>query len=115
VPPDVASVRVIVEAWQTTDAPTIATGLALTVTGVVAIQPVPSEYEIVQTPTDIPVTTPVKEPTVAIPVLLLLHTPPPGSDSVVVKPIQTRLVPVIGAGAEITVTDKVAAQPVDKL
>lgn len=47
-------------------------------------------------PAETPVTTPVAPSTVAIAALPLLHTPPAeASASVVVKPTQTRVVPVI--------------------
>lgn len=64
-------------------------------------------------PPAIPVTIPVL-PTVAMPVLLLLHVPPTvASLSVVVDPAQTLNVPVIDATAVFTVIIFVAVpQPV---
>ena len=60
-------------------------------------------------PADTPPTTPVAAPTVAMPVLPLLHTPPPvASLSVVVCPTHTFIVPVMAAGAAIIVTVAVA-------
>jgi hypothetical protein len=60
-----------------------------------------------------PVTTPVPEPTVAWPTLLLLHEPVPvGSDNTVVDPTHTTPVPAIATGLPLTVTMRVAAQPV---
>ncbi len=51
-----------------------------------------------------PVTTPVVKPTVATPVLLLLHVPTPvASDKGVVLPTHKERVPVIGAGVAFTV------------
>ena len=58
-----------------------------------------------------PVTTPVVEPMVAIPVLLLLQAPPEvASVSVVLAPEHTDGVPDIDDGAELTVTDVVTKQ-----
>ena len=60
---------------------------------------------IVVEPFDTPVTTPVKEPTDAIPELLLVHVPPDDAlASVVVKPTHTLVVPVIAAGSGLIVT-----------
>ena len=59
-----------------------------------------------------PVTTPVVNPTVAMPVALLLHVPPPASLSVVVKPEHTVSVPSIAVGNGLTVTTAVMIQPV---
>ena len=60
-----------------------------------------------------PVTTPVDSPTVAIPVALLLHVPPPvPSVSVVVNPEHTVRVPLIAVGNGFTVTMAVCIQPV---
>src|ERR1019366_10669661 len=52
---------------------------------------------------DIPVTTPVNEPTVAMAVVLLLHTPLPVSDNAVVWPTHTTGVPIMAIGAVFTV------------
>jgi hypothetical protein len=60
-----------------------------------------------------PVTTPVVKPTVAIPVALLLHVPPPASLNVVVNPEHTVSVPSIAVGNGFTVTTAVMIQPVD--
>lgn len=55
-------------------------------------------------PAAIPVTRPDDEPTVAVPVALLVHTPMPvASESVVVRPWQTDAVPVIATGRALTV------------
>ena len=59
-----------------------------------------------------PVTTPVVNPTLAIPVALLLHVPPPASLNVVVKPEHTLSVPNIAVGNGFTVTTVVIIQPV---
>jgi len=56
-------------------------------------------------PAEIPVTIPVEDPTLAIPVALLLHTPPEeASLNVVVEPKHRDSVPVIEAGTGYTVT-----------
>ena len=63
-------------------------------------------------PAATPVTTPVKEPTVAIEVLPLLQVPPVAlSVSVVVVPIHRVAVPPIALGVRFTVTILVAALP----
>ena len=59
----------------------------------------------VDVPDDTPVTIPVEAPTVATPVLPLVHVPPlVPSLSVVVKPAQTIAVPVMDDGNAYTVT-----------
>jgi len=63
-------------------------------------------------PADTPVTIPVVDPTVATPILPLLHTPPPDTLlSVVVLPEHSVIVPVIDEGVLITLTTRVARQP----
>jgi hypothetical protein len=58
-----------------------------------------------------PLTTPVL-PTVAMPVELLDHVPPPvADDNDVVAPTHTDSVPEIVAGSELTVTVAVRTQP----
>ena len=64
-------------------------------------------------PVSTPVTMPVEEPTVAVPVALLLQVPPAGiSPSAVVSPWHTESVPVIADGSALTVTTVVRIQPV---
>jgi hypothetical protein len=78
----------------------------------VAAQPDPIVYDMVAVPEATAVTTPLLL-TVAMPVLLLLHVPPPvASASVVVAPTQraTGVPGVIAAGLLFTVTVAVAAQ-----
>jgi hypothetical protein len=59
-----------------------------------------------------PVTMPLDEPTVALPVALLVHVPPASAlDSVVVAPWQTVVVPVIAAGNGFIVTSPTLIQP----
>ena len=111
VPPLVASLKVVVKPAQTDAVPVIDDGNGFTVATIVVIQPVARVYVIVEVPDDTPVTMPVDEPIVAMPVLPLVHVPPPASLSVVVKPAQTTAVPVIEDGNGLTVTTTVAIQP----
>ena len=61
-------------------------------------------------------TTPVAEPIVAIAELLLLQVPPGvASVSVVLKPIQPLVVPLMVPGSGFTVTVVVAVQPADRV
>jgi hypothetical protein len=95
---------------HTEDTPPIADN-GNTVTTVVATQPESKEYEITEVPAPKPVTNPVLPITVAIAVLLLLHTPPDiGLESGVEKPTQVDVVPVDGANG-CTVTTRVTLQP----
>lgn len=111
VPPASAFVSVIDALSHTVLAPPIAAGFGFTVTTAETVQPVPNEYIIVDVPGVNPLTSPVAEPTVATPVALLVHSPPPGDDKVVVDPTHTFRLPVIGDGADITVTVIVVLQP----
>ena len=66
-------------------------------------------------PTVEPVTIPVDEPIVALP-LLLLHTPAAGVEfNVVVSPTHTFIVPAIKEGSAFTVTTAVLTQPVPRV
>src|SRR5258708_5129718 len=56
-----------------------------------------------------PVTVPIVPVAVAMAVLLLLHVPPPASVSVVLRPVQITLAPVMADGCGFTV--KVAVLP----
>lgn len=69
-------------------------------------------YVITAVPADIPVTTPVNDPTVATVVLPLVQVPP-GTVSVnaVVSPTQIFNTPSIGPGGRFTVSTKVTLQP----
>ena len=117
VPPNaVASLNVMVRPVHTEEGPVIApaTGETFTVIFVVVVaEPqnvVVSVNEIVVVPTANPYTTPVVEPTVPTPVLLLLHVPVPPdavkSFNVIVDPTHTDVRPVIepAAGETFTVT-----------
>jgi len=111
-PPTVASVKVVFAPVQTVVEPDIAKGVGLTVISYVATQPLGSVYVIVGVPAATPVTVPVVEPTVARPVLLLVHSPPPvASVNVILLPMQTLVGPPIPAGVELNVTTCVAEQP----
>ena len=69
----------------------------------------------VAVPPEIPLTTPVEEPTIATGVLPLLHTPPiVALVRMVLSEGHTSKVPVMGKGSGPTVTWVVAAQPVPK-
>ena len=113
VPPVAPSFRFVVRPTQTTAVPDIAGGNGLTVTTVVAAQPVDKIYEMVAVPpVPTPVTDPVAVPTVATPVFPLLHVPPVvPSIKVVAEPEQTFVVPAISDGNELTVTLAVTAHP----
>jgi hypothetical protein len=63
-------------------------------------------------PLAMPVTIPVPVPTDAIAGLALLHAPPPASLSALTEPAQTLVEPLMGPGAEFTLTDVVAIHPV---
>ena len=113
VPPVVPSVNVIVEPAQNGDDAEIATGVVLTVTTVVAVQPVPREYVIIDVPDNTPVTTPVPETTVATVVVPLDQVPPvTPSVNVIVVPAQNGEDADMADGAAVTVTIVVAEQPV---
>ena len=105
------SVSVVELPTHTVGVPDIADGNGLTVTGVVAIQPVGSVYVIVSVPADTPVTIPDAAPTVAKPLLAVQVPPGDVSPNVVVKPIQTLVTPVIAAGSGLTVIGLVTKQP----
>ena len=63
-------------------------------------------------PFEIPVTTPLEEPTVATAGTLLIHVPPPGEElNVLVEPVQRPSTPVMAPGEELTVTVVAAKQP----
>ncbi len=63
-------------------------------------------------PFAIPLTVPVDEPTVAIVILLLVHTPPVGEELKVDEdPVHMANTPVIAPGCAFTVTTLVAKQP----
>jgi len=113
VPDGVASLRVVVRPAHTFMVPVMAAGSGLTVSAVVAVQPVGKVYVMVRAPADTPVMIPVVLPAVASVVLLLLQVPPVVALlSVVVRPAHTLVVPLIAAGSGLTVNAVVMLQPV---
>jgi hypothetical protein len=111
-PPDTELLSVVTLPWQTTIVPVIEANEP-TVTTTEALQPEPRLYSIVAVPLATVVTSPVVPSTVATAVLELLHEPPVVAlDRLVVPPIHTLAVPVIAAGAVLTVTSAEALQPV---
>ena len=110
VPPAVASDSV-------TDAPDgnvvlpVTGNMLFTVTVAKTLQPPTVVYVIFAVPAPTPVTTPLPEPTVATPVLPLVHAPPPASLSVMVRPAHTGVFPVMAAGVGLTVITVVVIQP----
>jgi hypothetical protein len=75
-----------------------------TVTGFETEQ-LPIAYDMVAVPGELPVTTPLSGLTGATSALLELHVPlVMASESVIVCPMDTALLPLIGAGARLTVT-----------
>jgi hypothetical protein len=101
----VALLRVLVKPTHVLAVPVMLTGAGITVTTLVAIQPVDRRYVMVLVPAATPLTVPVPDPTVAIPVVLLLQVPPPVALArVELAAWQTNVVPVIEAGNGLTVT-----------
>jgi len=112
VPPPVL-VSVILPPAQTMEDPVIVGGSGSTERVVVTTHPEAGIYVIVVVPAAIPVAIPEEIPIVAIVVELLDHMPPVvASLRVVVLPIQTLVLPVMGGGGGVTVTIAVIAQPV---
>jgi hypothetical protein len=112
VPPP-ASVSAVVLPMQTLVVPVIAPGSGLTVTVMVEEHPNGGAvYVITDVPAVIPDTTPDEDPTVATPVLPLVHVPPGVmSPSVVVVVAQRPVVPNGAVGGAFTVTTVVAIFP----
>lgn len=112
VPPVTASLSVVVAPAHMLALPVITDG-GITDNVVVVVHPVANPQIIVTVPAEVPYTTPVADPIVAIAGALLLHvTPDVASLSVVFCPIHKDVAPVIGAGIAFTVTILVAMQPV---
>lgn len=111
VPPAVASFNVVVKPTHTLAVPVIASGVVFTVILYVVKQLVPKVYVIIAVPAVNPVTVP-EELMLPMDGALLLHVPPPVvSDKVVVNPVHTVVLPVIGFGRGLTVTTEVVVQP----
>ena len=114
-PDGVVLPSVLVPPMQLASVPVMLAGKGLTVTGVVAKQPLANEYVIFGVPAATPVTIPVPVPTSATDVLLLLQLPKPeGSLRLIVLPTHTlnTVDAVIGSGVGFTVTTVVVKQPV---
>src|ERR1043165_2478246 len=113
VPPGVVVVNVVVLPVHTCSEPPILAGSAYTVTFALAWQVVGSVYTIVAVAVPAtPLTIPVVEPTVAVPVAKLLQVPPGVVLlNVVVWPTQVVSTPVTGAGFAFTDTVVVRTQP----
>jgi hypothetical protein len=112
-PPLTASVRVIVDPGHTVAGPLMVPAEAPEVTvTVVVTAPHDSMYVIIVVPEVIPDTTPLPEPMVATEVLLLLQVPPDTLLlSVLVVPVHTVVVPVIGDAVFTVMPAKVALTP----
>jgi hypothetical protein len=117
-PADPDDVSVMVDPTATAVGPLSvpAFGIAITVTTALALQPVAvSVNDILTVPMDTPVTTPVADPTLAMPVELLAQVPlPVVSDNVMAEPVHTVSGPRIGEGLAITVTTAVEIQVVPR-
>jgi hypothetical protein len=104
VPPTIALASRVWLPAHTVSVPVIAAGIAFTVIGSNALQPVGITYDIVTAAAATPVTMPVAL-TVAFVVLLLIQLPPVVVVlNAVVAPTHTIGVPVIAAGVALTVT-----------
>jgi hypothetical protein len=115
IPPAVVSINVVVKPAHILAVPVIAAGNESTVSVIPAAHPVADKvYIIVDVPGESPTATPEAVPIVAIPILLLLHFPPPViSLKEVALPAHTAVMPVIAAGAGLTVIVLVTLQPVE--
>ena len=111
-PPVTASLSGVESFMHTWSVPPIADGVGLTVSIVVAAQPVALVmYEIIAVPAAPPVTVPVA-PTIAILVALLLHVPPVvASANVMVDPIHKAVAPVMINSDGLTAMILVTVQP----
>ena len=111
VPPPVTSLNDTVAPVHSAIAPCTGAGFAFTVTLLTAIQPVGALYVIFTVPAATAVTIPVLLPTVAVNMLLLLHTPLPVSERVVVVPAHNTKLPVAVCGLALTITVAAVVQP----
>jgi hypothetical protein len=110
-PPGTPSVRVVVVPAQTVETPAIGVGELVTVTVIVALQPVVAVYVITLVPMATPVVIPVDEPIVATAGVPLAHAPPGVDTSVIIAPTHSAVGPVI-VGKAFTLTALVLAHPV---
>ena len=112
-PPVGEQLSVVVAPVQTVADPEMDPGVDVTVTGCTSKHPELKMYVIFATPAPMPVTTPVPDPTVARPGLLLSHVPPDGEElNVIVAPTHTAEAPEIVEGAVFTVTVAIDSHPV---
>ena len=111
VPPGETSAKVVDAPTHIPDAPVIGeTEFTVIVRDTMQL---PILYVIAAYPPETPVTSPDKEPIVAIPGVAETHVPPGmPSSSVTVAPMHTDAGPVMAVGAELTVIDLVAMHPV---
>lgn len=108
VPPQQSN-KLVVPPTHTDMVPDIADGGGFTVTVTVAEHPDPTVYDIVVIPADMPVATPVTGSMNAMEGSRLLQKPPGvASVNVDVEPIHKFVLPRIGAGSALTVTENVA-------
>lgn len=112
VPPGVALLSVADWPTHSDSVPVMADGSEFTVNVFVDIQPDGRVYVIVVVPGLTPPATPVPAAIVPVAGVLLLHIPPDTACViVVVRPWHTVELPVIAAGAGVTVTTSVEIQP----
>ena len=114
VPPLVRSVSAVDEPVHALKVPVIG-NIGFTFTDAVAIQLKPPVKVMVAVPPAKADTMPVDDPTAATAVLLLLHTPPLASLSVVLVLAQRVVVPVMADGTLLIVISAVSWQPVGSL
>lgn len=113
VPVVLASVRFVVSPTHTCSVPVMTGGAGVTVTIVVAVQPVPAVNVIVAVPPATPVTIPEPVPTVAMVVFAVFHVPgDEASLRVMLDNGQTNDVPEMAGGNGFTVTMAIVVQPV---
>ena len=105
VPPETALLSEVADPTQTFGMPVMAgaNGDMVTVTVTYTEQPAPEEYVIIDVPADMPVTTPVEEPTAAVVGALLVQVPPVALLlNVVDRPAHMDAVPTIAEGGALT-------------
>ena len=111
-PPATVSASMVVVPTHTLNVPVIVAGAVFIVIILVTMHPVPREYVITLVPVPTPFTRPLREPTVAAKVLLLLHVPPPEPfERVIVSLAHKADPPIMGPGERLIVTDVTATHP----
>jgi len=108
--PEVASLNVVVVPTQRVREPVIGAGKLLTKISIPDLQPAEDVTYIESSPPDTPVTIPLEEPTVAMDVRVLVHVPPPGTESVMLVPGHNDVTPETGPGNGLIVIIFIAAQ-----